>query len=81
MHAVATGGMMGWILRALPGDRGLTHSRWRGLSASARSDRGEGPRPDGVWGGIHFRTADVRGAVTGKKVADYLRRNYFQPTR
>jgi hypothetical protein len=32
-----------------------------------------------VWGGIHFRTADVQGAVIGKKVARYLRRNYFQP--
>jgi hypothetical protein len=33
-----------------------------------------------VWGGIHFRTADVQGTVIGKKVADYLRKNYFQPT-
>jgi hypothetical protein len=33
-----------------------------------------------VWGGIHFRTADVQGAVLGKKVARYLRRHYFQPT-
>jgi hypothetical protein len=32
-----------------------------------------------VWGGIHFRTADVQGAVIGKKVARYLRRHYFQP--
>jgi hypothetical protein len=32
-----------------------------------------------VWGGIHFRTADVQGAVIGKKVARYLRANYFQP--
>jgi PAP2 superfamily len=31
-----------------------------------------------VWGGIHFRTADVQGAVIGKKVARYLRNNYFQ---
>jgi hypothetical protein len=31
-----------------------------------------------VWGGIHFRTADVQGAVIGKKVARYLRRHYFQ---
>jgi hypothetical protein len=33
-----------------------------------------------VWGGIHFRTADVQGAVLGKKVAHYLRKHYFQPT-
>jgi PAP2 superfamily len=32
-----------------------------------------------VWGGIHFRTADVQGAVIGKKVAYYLRKHYFQP--
>ena len=32
-----------------------------------------------VWGGIHFRTADVQGAVLGKKVANYLRKHYFQP--
>ena len=32
-----------------------------------------------VWGGIHFRTADVVGAVLGKKVAHYLEKNYFQP--
>jgi hypothetical protein len=34
-----------------------------------------------VWGGIHFRTADVQGAVLGKKVAQYLRKYYFQPVR
>jgi hypothetical protein len=33
-----------------------------------------------VWGGIHFRTADVQGAVLGQKVAHYLRQHYFQPT-
>jgi hypothetical protein len=31
-----------------------------------------------VWGGIHFRTADVQGAVIGKKVARYMSRHYFQ---
>jgi hypothetical protein len=34
-----------------------------------------------VWSGIHFRTADVQGAVLGKKVAHYLRKHYFQPVR
>ena len=33
-----------------------------------------------VWAGIHFRTADVQGAVLGQKVARYLREHYFQPT-
>lgn len=32
-----------------------------------------------VWGGIHFRTADVQGATLGKKVARFLDANYFQP--
>ena len=32
-----------------------------------------------VWGGIHFRTADVQGAVLGKKVAHWLVKHYFQP--
>jgi hypothetical protein len=31
-----------------------------------------------VWGGIHFRTADVQGAVLGKKVAHYLQKHYFR---
>ena len=31
-----------------------------------------------VWAGIHFRTADVQGAVLGKKVARYLHKHYFQ---
>jgi hypothetical protein len=29
--------------------------------------------------GIHFRTADVQGAVVGKKVAHWLYRHAFQP--
>jgi hypothetical protein len=33
-----------------------------------------------VWSGIHFRTADVQGATLGKKVANYLQKNYLQPT-
>jgi hypothetical protein len=32
-----------------------------------------------VWGGIHFRTADVHGTVIGKKVAHWLHKHYFQP--
>jgi PAP2 superfamily len=34
-----------------------------------------------VWAGIHFRTADVQGAILGKKVAHYLHQHYFQPAR
>jgi PAP2 superfamily len=32
-----------------------------------------------VWGGIHFRTADVQGAELGAKVARYERKHFFQP--
>ena len=32
-----------------------------------------------IWGGIHFRRADVQGTVIGKKVAKYLRKHYFRP--
>src|SRR6266508_5192630 len=32
-----------------------------------------------VWGGIHFRTADVQGAVLGTKVVRYMEKHYFQP--
>jgi hypothetical protein len=32
-----------------------------------------------VWGGIHFRTADVQGAVLGQKVVHHMEKHYFQP--
>ena len=32
-----------------------------------------------VWGGIHFRTADVQGAELGNEVALWLSDHYFQP--
>jgi hypothetical protein len=32
-----------------------------------------------VWGGIHFRTADVAGATIGAKVGRWMDKHYFQP--
>ncbi|MGP3955944.1 vanadium-dependent haloperoxidase [Nonomuraea sp. 3N208] len=32
-----------------------------------------------VWGGVHFRTADVQGARLGKEVARWEAANYFRP--
>ena len=32
-----------------------------------------------VWGGIHFRTADVQGSIIGTKVSHYLVKHYFAP--
>jgi hypothetical protein len=34
-----------------------------------------------VWGGIHFRTADVQGAEIGSKVARWERKHFFQRVR
>jgi hypothetical protein len=34
-----------------------------------------------VWSGIHFRTADVQGAVLGEEVAHWLDQHYFQPVK
>jgi hypothetical protein len=34
-----------------------------------------------VWGGIHFRTADVQGAELGEQVSRYVTRHFFQPLR
>ena len=33
-----------------------------------------------VYAGIHFRTADVQGAIIGKKVAHWAEKHHFQPT-
>jgi hypothetical protein len=34
-----------------------------------------------IWGGIHFRTADVAGGVIGKQVAHHLQKHYFKPLK
>jgi hypothetical protein len=34
-----------------------------------------------IWGGIHFRTADVNGAQLGQAVADHIAQHHFQPRR
>jgi hypothetical protein len=33
-----------------------------------------------VWGGVHFRTADVEGAKLGEAVFRYVTKRYFRPT-
>jgi hypothetical protein len=32
-----------------------------------------------VWGGVHFRTADVEGARIGERVGEWRQRHYFKP--
>ena len=34
-----------------------------------------------IWGGIHFRKADVAGAELGAEVARWERRHYFRRVR
>jgi hypothetical protein len=34
-----------------------------------------------VWGGIHFRTADMQGSVIGMKVSHYLVKRFFSAVR
>lgn len=34
-----------------------------------------------VWGGIHFRSADVAGCAAGSRIGDWALRHYFQPLR
>jgi hypothetical protein len=32
-----------------------------------------------IWGGLHFRTADVQAELLGRTIANYMAENYFQP--
>ncbi len=32
-----------------------------------------------IWAGLHFRTADVQAQILGRRVAEYMADNYFQP--
>jgi len=60
---------------------GVTSSRFPGETRVF--DRFTEPRKEiveaRIWAGLHFRTADVQGAVLGRKVAQYMEKHYFQP--
>jgi hypothetical protein len=60
---------------------GVTSSRFP--TETRYFDRFSEPRKEivkaRVWAGLHFRTADVQGAVLGRKVAQYMAKHYFQP--
>jgi hypothetical protein len=34
-----------------------------------------------VWGGLHFRTADIEGADLGERLAGFVTRHYFRPLK
>jgi len=69
-----------WLKVATTGSAtsALPHRARRGASTASRALKEVIDAR--VWGGIHFRTADVQGAVLGKKVAHYMGKHYFQPT-
>ena len=79
--------MTGAIVHTLQSYFGTDKIAFSGVSATSRTTRSFERLSDAlkevidarVYSGIHFRTADVQGAVIGKKVAHWLDRHYFQP--
>ena len=84
-HACATGAFVNTLQNFFGTDK-IAFSAFSNKSCTTRSfDRFSDALSEvidaRVWAGIHFRTADVQGAVLGHKVAHYLEKNYFQPAR
>ncbi len=86
-HPAGHGCISGAIVHALQRFFGTDQVAFRAFSNRTRTTRSYERLSDAlkevidarVWGGIHFRTADVQGAVLGKKVARWLGRHHFQP--
>jgi hypothetical protein len=84
-HACATGAFMNTLQNFFGTDK-IGFSAFSNKSCTRRSferfsDALKEVIDARVWAGIHFRTADVQGSVLGKKVAQYLKKHYFQPVR
>jgi hypothetical protein len=84
-HACATGAFVHTLQNFFRTDK-IAFSAFSNKSCTTRSfDRFSDALKEvidaRVWAGIHFRTADVQGAVLGNKVAHYLEKHYFQPVR
>jgi hypothetical protein len=82
-HACATGAFVNTLQNFFGTDK-IAVSVFSGKSCTTRSfDRFSDILSEvidaRVWAGIHFRTADAQGSVLGKKVAQYLKKHYFQP--
>jgi hypothetical protein len=82
-HTCATGAFMNTLQNFFGTDK-IAFSAFSNKSCTTRSfDRFSDALKEvidaRVWAGIHFRTADVQGSVLGKKVAQYLKKHYFQP--
>jgi hypothetical protein len=80
--------MSGAVVRALRNFFGTDKVPFSAFSSRTRTTRSYDRLSDAleeiidarVWSGIHFRTADVQGAVLGKKVAHWLDKHYLRPT-
>jgi hypothetical protein len=82
-HACATGAFVNTLQNFFGTDK-IGFSAFSNKSCTTRSFERFSDALDEVidarvWAGIHFRTADVQGAVLGNKVAHYLKKHYFQP--
>jgi hypothetical protein len=86
-HPAGHGCISGAIVRALQNFFGTDKINFSAVSTRTRTTRSYDRFSEAlkeiidarVWGGIHFRTADVQGAVLGKKVARWLAKHYLQP--
>src|SRR5213080_4256177 len=82
-HACATGAFVNTLQNFFGTDK-IVVSAFSNKSCTTRSFEGFSDMLSEVidarvWAGIHFRTADTQGSVLGKKVAQYLKKHYFQP--
>jgi hypothetical protein len=86
-HPSAHGCMSGALVHTLQNFFGTDKVAFSGFSTNSRTTRSFDRLSAAikeiidarVWGGIHFRTADMQGAVLGKKVAQYVHKHYFLP--
>jgi PAP2 superfamily len=86
-HPAGHGCISGAIVRALRNFFGTDKIAFSAFSTRTRTTRSYDRFSEAlkeiidarVWGGIHFRTADVQGAVLGKKVAHWLAKHHLQP--
>jgi hypothetical protein len=84
-HTCGSGAFVG-ALRSFFGKDRIGFSATSRSSRTTRSFAGFSQALDEVidsrvWGGIHFRSAEVQGAKLGKEVARWERRRYFKPVR